>query len=391
MDAGDAAPLDAALALSCVGGGGLEPGAPWPMFRRCPGRTASSPFPGPDLANANMKWSTSAALTSVVIAADGSIYGWRVDGVYAVSAADGSTQRILSVPPSLVGPHARSLALAADGTIVVRTPEALLSIRRDGTVLWTLDARPAGNDEQIAIGNDGTIYYTGYDVRGASLRAATPSGHVKWSAEPPDSGAGSAGILSPAVGPDGTTYVVSGEGLLSAISSDGVLVWSRPAPVAGGQCGGQRGHRAAAPVVSDDGVIYLSGASLDAIRRDGSVLWTATLPGELCLGAPVVGTDGTIYVPGSRALVYAIRPDGSTKWVSREAPGDSAILSGNGNLYATDASNASLYQIDPAGSTVARWNSSAGAYGECALGAAGNLYVQGVHVTAIAAGAYGDP
>jgi outer membrane protein assembly factor BamB len=65
--------------------------------------------------------------------------------------------------------------------------------------------------------------------------------------------------------------------------------------------------------VGADGTIYVGGHSLYAINPDGSTKWT--FPGT-SFSSPAIGADGTIYVGlGSSGTLLAVNPDGGSRWV----------------------------------------------------------------------------
>ena len=118
---------------------------------------------------------------------------------------------------------------------------------------------------------------------------------VRWVAQ-----VGMVGSTCPAVGPDGSVYIVSDRGLV-ALSPDGAQKWVHDAYVI--DC---------APVVADDGTVYLTGnAGLLAVNPDGTTKWARVLSSFLTL--PALGPDGTIYAADCDTAV-AVRPDGSLAW-----------------------------------------------------------------------------
>jgi len=71
-----------------------------------------------------------------------------------------------------------------------------------------------------------------------------------------------------------------------------------------------------APVVADDGTIYVGNHSgkLFAFDPSGKVKWTYATLGVI-RGAPLIGPDGTVYVGSKDGGLYALNPDGTLKWV----------------------------------------------------------------------------
>lgn len=130
---------------------------------------------------------------------------------------------------------------------------------------------------------------------------------------------------SPVVGPDGTIYMPSENGLF-AINPDGTLKWQKWTGAFAATI--TRG----APAVAADGTAvyvwkanFLNGGRLYALNPgDGSVLWSVSV-GDVSYGSPTVGPDGTIYIAGfvgkpsgtQYGDVFAINPDGTLKWAWR--------------------------------------------------------------------------
>ncbi|MBN1436678.1 MAG: PQQ-binding-like beta-propeller repeat protein [Sedimentisphaerales bacterium] len=154
-----------------------------------------------------------------------------------------------------------------------------------------------------AIGPDGTIYIGSLD---GMLHAVSRSLYeLRWK-----SYLGRMSTASPAIGPDGTIYVGTETGVLYALAPDGSDLWSFTIP---GLSADLPGAIMAAPAIADDGTVYV-GAMFDprlyALNpSDGSIKWIAefgmhldpddpcsTVDGPWLMTEPVVADDGTIYV-----------------------------------------------------------------------------------------------
>jgi outer membrane protein assembly factor BamB len=174
-----------------------------------------------------------------------------------------------------------------------------------------------------ALGPDGTVYVVA-DAPNCSgdqgdLIAIASGGTTLWKLTGLDL------IGSPTVGPDGTVYVEdSGSTLYAVNPSNGQVLWSFA-----GSSGsvGEGGF----PAISPDGTtLYLpsGGGDLYALTAGptgGQLLWTYQIQGPQdgwIVNAPAVGADGTIYVatggfgddgsvPGD---IEAVNPDGTLKW-----------------------------------------------------------------------------
>lgn len=171
----------------------------------------------------------------------------------------------------------------------------------------------------------------------------------------------------PVVVPDGTIYVGSTDGWLSALRPDGRRKWRFKTGEA----------VVSSPAVGADGTVYIGNVNgvFFAIRPDGTEKWRVKVGGHL-ESSPVVGSDGTIYVcPSGVRTLSALRPDGTVKWeFTTDAPFSphcTPAVSVGGIVYARD-SKYRLYAVNPDGSK--RWSLQADA-GELAVGADGTAFV----------------
>lgn len=160
-----------------------------------------------------------------------------------------------------------------------------------------------------ALGPDGTVYVLGRrGDRGDELWAVNPNGSVKWAillpsgSTPASSGWGEpAGV---AVADDGTVFAVCAQThVLCAIDPNGTVKWRT-----------REFNALSLPAVGEDGTVYLvaeekrSGGELKLIAVDptGKTKWGVTMPGgvgmyrsgwwEFDRSAPSIGPDGTIWV-----------------------------------------------------------------------------------------------
>jgi outer membrane protein assembly factor BamB len=109
-------------------------------------------------------------------------------------------------------------------------------------------------------------------------------------------------VSHPAIGPDGTIYVGTHDGLL-ALSPDGKLLWKAGIGEAG------------TPVISEDGTIYLDTwhGSLFGASKDGHLVWQ---PGYGLIGfnaPPALGANTTLYYLNNVSDIYAFRPKQSNE------------------------------------------------------------------------------
>ena len=116
-------------------------------------------------------------------------------------------------------------------------------------------------------------------------------------------------MVRPAIGPDGTIYVVDVFAHLYALAPDGGLKWVVMAA-------GDKGV-----AVGLDGTIYVaSETDIKAFNPDGSLKWTFVQNPRafICLGV-AVGPDGNIYSVGVDGLgVFSLTPAGQLRWAVPE-------------------------------------------------------------------------
>jgi outer membrane protein assembly factor BamB len=279
-----------------------------------------------------------------------------------------------------------SSVIAPDGTIYIANFVGLLFALRDSPtasdrleIVWRF--RRAGYTSAHAtpaIGSDGTVYlsFSGGAPASGSLHAfrAPTSGNepqVVWQA---DLGPGRTSS-SPAIGPDGTIYMVGGSGRLFAVASSGSIRWSAMAGPT------LKGSPALAPdsravyVPSTDGKLYAL-APPSGSGNEGSIRWTfefgehlgptppvaaTPVPGApgggtggsgIGSGAtPSIGPDGTVYIGANNSNLYAIDPNGQQKWLfeaERELAGiwtAPALSQDNQTLY-FGANKGGLYAVN---------------------------------------------
>src|SRR6266481_476757 len=99
--------------------------------------------------------------------------------------------------------------------------------------------------------------------------------------------AGSRLLTSPALGPDGTIYFGSADGL-NAVSANGKVLWKHPVP----------GGIHAPPVVATDGIVYFSTwlGDVQSVNPDGSTRWDPRYGSVGYSSPPALGYDGVLYL-----------------------------------------------------------------------------------------------
>jgi outer membrane protein assembly factor BamB len=186
-----------------------------------------------------------------------------------------------------------------EGVLVFVSESRLVAVDRDGKMLWTWGNSQIESqiDTPIAVGFDETLY------AGSRLNqnfvALDAHGTLKWSFNARNQGFRS----SPVIASDGTIYVITFEGLLYALTSDGAEKWRFQLPKA------VNGEQHAAPVLGSDGTIYLLAEQrLIALSPERKLLWTLPVEGTFG-GSPALANDGTFYVPTLEGGLYAVQTE----------------------------------------------------------------------------------
>jgi outer membrane protein assembly factor BamB len=236
------------------------------------------------------------------------------------------------VPGALTG----RVRFAAIGTVVA----ALV-------IVGVTSAAVGATSHGLAGGREWPMLHGGFTHAGASRAAGPSSGAHSWTFTPGgpylDDG------ISPAVGPNGTVYLLQGyerNSRLIAISpTTHKILWSW-------YSGAEEGAYRSTPAVAPNGDVYVVtdgfGSSLIAIKGGGATLWT--LNGLGLQGSPTIGPDGTIYVQSASSELYAVDPqDGHVYWKFAASTGSVGVRgspaisqdgkrlylpSGGGDLYA---------------------------------------------------------
>jgi outer membrane protein assembly factor BamB len=128
--------------------------------------------------------------------------------------------------------------------------------------------------------------------------------------------------LGPAIGPDGSVYVGTGNGNLEALGPDGSRKWTTA--LEGGPVAGPVVGDAAVFAGTDDGKL----CSVD--MTDGSINWSVLLEADSAspdciISSPLLTANGLVYALGDEALYCCRQADGELLWHTRlEEPGASS-------------------------------------------------------------------
>jgi len=280
--------------------------SPWPMYQHDPQHTGRSEYLGQQTSQIN--WTCDIVTTpssrypgssQPVIGTDGTIY------LTAGDNRDSSVGELYALNPDgtikwqLLNLEGRSQtpAIGPDGTIYLLTLRGVVyAINPNGTEKWKFYCEDGGRG--ITIGPDGTLYVASYP----GLYALNPDGAEKWRYQEKYHtvwGENWQQFLEPAIGPDGTIYVVfsgyvtvadCGRGILYALNPDGTVKWKK----------GLGGYNMGAPSIGSDGTIYVAGTYLYAYDpSDGEMIWKSRIYGNEAAyyytpSTPIITPDGTI-------------------------------------------------------------------------------------------------
>lgn len=212
-----------------------------------------------------------------------------------------------------------SPAIGADGLLYVPASPVLMVINTEGKLVWKkgpdLTATPTGASDPIPSGTSTAPCAPPPAPCGNATGAAPGSGETPETRVAPGSAPGIinageeviAGIITPALTPDGTIYIGNPQGKFMALDAQTQEIkWSyqtgkNPEP----------GIDYGLPsfVVADkDGTVYFG--ALDhkfyALDKDGKVKWNYETGGKITEASPAIGTDGTIYFTSEDGYIYAV-------------------------------------------------------------------------------------
>lgn len=267
------------------------------------------------------------------IGPDGTIYQGSWDGYLYAVKPNGKLKWKYQTNGAISYP----VSINKKGTIYIgggdtNAPDSLIyALKPDGTLKWTYDTGVTRVGSP-AISKDQTLYFPA----SPTLFALSKTGELLWtmgpdtdeseddgsdddnSNEPQPGDEGEqlqqeeanddiAGIITPAIGPDGTIYIGNSQGVIIAINPttqevlwtyqtgpdpDDVTIYGLPS----------------FPVVDKDGVSYFGSVDkkMYALDSDGTLLWSYETGGEIAEAAPALDANGTLYFSSADGYVYAI-------------------------------------------------------------------------------------
>ncbi len=333
----------------------LDPGSPWPKFRRntlqngrsdvspsaAGGRlwtfptdrgVFSSPVIGPDgtvyvgsadrtfyalNANSTVRWQmlTGDIIDSAALLDDrGRVYFGSGDGrLYALKAATGERVWTFQADDPIVNKayinwFEGNVAMGSDGTLYVPNDNFFTyAIDRDTAgVLWrfkTVDqtwSLPAVNVDSgtLFMGNNNLVSLLGFNT--FAIDAAT--GKSKWR-----TAVNGTVAASPMLTTDGKMVVGSFDGYVRCYDQQGLkLLWSF----------GTRDHIYASPAQLPDGTIIQPSADGTVYALDpatGALVWAFDTR-EPIRSSPAVDADGNVYVGSGEGRLLVLNPDGTLRW-----------------------------------------------------------------------------
>ena len=175
------------------------------------------------------------------------------------------------------------------------------------TLLWDFEVPYKFNQSNIAVSDNGTVYF-GNDGKSSDLSRgdynffAVKGGSLQW------------GYLtdevvrsSPAIGDNGTVYFGDYNGDFFALNADGSTQWAAT----------YKRFKYASPAIGADGTIYIGGGDKDNLLRainpeDGSLKWEFEAAAKV-RSTPAIDSEGVIYFTDYTTL-YALNTDGTEKW-----------------------------------------------------------------------------
>ncbi len=243
------------------------------------------------------------------------------------------TYDVAPFPTPAIGPDGTIYVTRWDDVVKWYVVDAITNAGSFASSKWTYPLPGAYQVAGIAVAADGTIYVAN---NSQYFYAVNPNGSQKWMYE-----FASYGSSPPAIGWDGTIYVV-GDDSLYALSPDGAKKWAY-------RIWGHTGT----PVIASDGTIFIRNdqqpATLYALNPTGTLKWSVQLPGGSTWenDSPAIGASDTIYVGGFG--LYAFSPAGTQLWSSTSVGSFGIIIGCDGTIYANRGNDATLFAVKPNG------------------------------------------
>ena len=259
------------------------------------------------------------------IASDGSIVFQGADDVTYRVDKDGGF--IWSYNGTAGGPAITSPVIADELNMVFclqgsRLHAIYMSGSSKGTAAWVQDFNDMMEFIDTSPAFDGdTVYVTGSEIvdglSGALKAVEASTGTVKWTF-PPSGPIDSVTKSSPSISDNGEFVYFGDDGdgdneavLYCVFASDGTLNWSWDSPVANAGI-------LNAPAIGTDGTLYVvdTEKNLFAVASDGTLKWSVQLASDKPFeyASVIIDALGTIYVTANGGLFYGVSPQGRLCW-----------------------------------------------------------------------------
>ncbi len=340
----------------------VEPGSPWPTFRRDHRNTGRSELPASYAGDQPWSFRTGKGIFSTpVIDADGTIYVGSADHVFYAIRPDGTqkwaveTGEIIDSAGALPRPaeesgERRVIFPSGDGYLYTVDAE-------DGSVLAKFDARVAARESynnwfegNVAIGFDSTVYAGNTNF---NYYAIHPDGSLRWVYE-----TGANNWSNAALGDDATIFWGSNDTFIRGVDPAGMERWRTMT----------LGFIAASAAVGSDGTVYMPSFDSYLYALDpatGDVRWKFKtndhIYSSVALGADAAGSTTAIYFGSTDGIFYAVDPEGKLLWrydagdPIRSSPALGKTPDGRGDIVYFGAGNGKLYALNAADGT-RRWS-----------------------------------
>jgi outer membrane protein assembly factor BamB len=340
----------------------VDPGSPWPMFRRDQRNTGLSPIRARYRAgDSPWRYRTAKGIFSTpVIGGDGTVYAGSADGyLYAVGPGGGLRWRFRTggVIDSAAALGARDPELGSKTLTFGSGDEKLYRLRKLGRrdlarskrIAWTFEpTRPPGAGQivnwwegNVVIGPGGTLYAGN---TGGGLYALNPDGKLRWLFPTENSVWSAVGI-----GEDGNEYFGSLDLFIHALDPAGEELWNRLTV----------GFVTSSPAIGSDGTVYIGSfdGTLYALDPDtGEVRWEFPTADHI-YSSPALSTDAggrtaAIYIGSTDGSLYKLAPDGSMVWRHdtgdpiRSSPAIGRAPRGGGEIVYFGSANGKLYALN---------------------------------------------
>lgn len=247
------------------------------------------------------------------------------------------------------------------------------ALNPDGSEAWTYTA---DNEVLVASEFDSNGNIVGASINGG-IFTCSPDGAEAWIAD-----TGEQLFVPPAAG-GGLTVVTNNSGGIFAYDATGAEQWRS----------GTGGPVVGSPAVTTGGTVYFGSADgyLYAVRPDGSIKWLyqASTIGVSC--GPAIGTDGTIYIGSKDNKLCAVKPDGTELWTFATTGyvEGSPVIDQNGTIYC-GSNDTNLYAVYPDGSKKWEFKTKYNVGGSPAVGLDGTVYVASWDSRVYAVKSYGE-